>query len=459
MLSSTGELDDEICAVRFFRATLRLDDWRVGGPQPVSRDVECNSVLCVLLVVVLSQLPWSPFSTCLCAVEPARFQFSQCAPEGAMHYDTGSCVLTECGFVGSLRVLWSFVTPCWLCLAAWLCRFLSRRLEMPRHHRRLGLDRRMCTVLFGLLCTMHSASLWKFRKGVELSYDVFCFPMSGVLSQAVVWPVCAGCVVMVFGLSVTAAWRLFPSWCQRVVTLECVVFPDLVVCVWGPEGFGLSALDLVECLASLSGAMEKAYCALACQGVVVVFTSRAAEPVVPFGGPCVVSGPWVLLRVQHLLQPVAESPVVRLVTVGVSTIDVQVAGVDCVLAESVLPLVVFWRPSMLSSMYASGIFWRQNLAAIDLDVRGELDDEICAVRFFRATLRLDDWRVGGLQPVSRDIECDSVLCVLLVVVLSRLPWSPFSTCLCAVEPARFQFSQCAPKGAAHYDTGSCVLTE
>ncbi|MQL89074.1 hypothetical protein Taro_021643, partial [Colocasia esculenta] len=34
----------------------------------------------------------------------------------------------------------------------------------------------------------------------------------------------------------------------------------------------------------------------------------------------------------------------------------------------------------------------------------------------------------GCPPlVSRDIECDSVLCVLLVVVLSRSPWSPFST--------------------------------
>ncbi|MQM17805.1 hypothetical protein Taro_050783 [Colocasia esculenta] len=100
------------------QAALHLDDWRVGGPQPVSRDVECDSVLCVLLVVVLSRLPWSPFSTCLCAVEPARFQFSQCAPEGAAHYDTGSCVLTECGSVSSLRVLWSFVTSCWLCLVA-----------------------------------------------------------------------------------------------------------------------------------------------------------------------------------------------------------------------------------------------------------------------------------------------------------------------------------------------------
>ncbi|MQM05337.1 hypothetical protein Taro_038150, partial [Colocasia esculenta] len=45
------------------RATLRLDDWHVGGPQLVSRDVECDSVLCVLLVVVSSRSPWSPFST------------------------------------------------------------------------------------------------------------------------------------------------------------------------------------------------------------------------------------------------------------------------------------------------------------------------------------------------------------------------------------------------------------
>ncbi|MQM06224.1 hypothetical protein Taro_039045, partial [Colocasia esculenta] len=34
----------------------------------------------------------------------------------------------------------------------------------------------------------------------------------------------------------------------------------------------------------------------------------------------------------------------------------------------------------------------------------------------------------GCPPqVSRDIECDSVLCVLLLVCLSRSPWSPFST--------------------------------
>ncbi|MQL98323.1 hypothetical protein Taro_031027 [Colocasia esculenta] len=36
--------------------------------------------------------------------------------------------------------------------------------------------------------------------------------------------------------------------------------------------------------------------------------------------------------------------------------------------------------------------------------------------------------VCGYPPlVSQDVECDSILCVLLVVVLSRSPWSPFST--------------------------------
>ncbi|MQL98233.1 hypothetical protein Taro_030941 [Colocasia esculenta] len=80
--------------------------------------------------------------------------------------------------------------------------------------------------------------------------------------------------------------------------------------------------------------------------------------------------------------------------------------------------------------------WRlvQLLEAEEVNLfRGELDGEICTVRFFRATLRLDDWRVWGPQPVSRDVECDSVLCVLLVVVSSRSPWSPFSTCCRACE--------------------------
>ncbi|MQM20230.1 hypothetical protein Taro_053247 [Colocasia esculenta] len=45
------------------RATLCLDDRHVGGPPSVSQDVESVSVLCVLLVVVSSRSPWSPFST------------------------------------------------------------------------------------------------------------------------------------------------------------------------------------------------------------------------------------------------------------------------------------------------------------------------------------------------------------------------------------------------------------
>ncbi|MQL97171.1 hypothetical protein Taro_029859 [Colocasia esculenta] len=90
-----------------------------------------------------------------------------------------------------------------------------------------------------------------------------------------------------------------------------------------------------------------------------------------------------------------------------------------------------WRYVMLS--FTS---W---LAAVDAAVYLQLCSQhaVCfPFRGLRATLRLDDWRVGGPQPVSRDVECDSVL---------------------AVEPARFQFSQCAPEGVAHYATGSCVL--
>ncbi|MQL97757.1 hypothetical protein Taro_030455, partial [Colocasia esculenta] len=85
-------------------------------------------------------------------------------------------------------------------------------------------------------------------------------------------------------------------------------------------------------------------------------------------------------------------------------------------------------------------------AGIDGSDSGSCEKLLGVRRELRATLRLDDWSVGGPQLVSWDIECDSILCVLLVVVLSR-----------AVEPARFQFSQCAPEGVAYYATGSCVL--
>ncbi|MQL83165.1 hypothetical protein Taro_015649, partial [Colocasia esculenta] len=387
-----GELDDEIYAVRFFRATLRLDDWRVGGPQPMSRDVECDSVLCVLLMVVLSRLSWSPFSTCLCAVEPARFQFSQCAPEGAAHYDTGSC-----GSVGSLRVSWSFVTPCWLCLTVAMSCWGSGCVGFSAGGWRCpATTADSAWTAESLWVALHYAFRHLVEVPEECRVELSLWPLWVLLGVVVLHcgdmllgPVRAGCVVMVFGLSVTAAWRLFPSWCQRVVTLECVVFPDLVICVRGPEGFGFSALNLVE------SPLRWALCHFRALGAVAGAASAS-----------VVSN-------SKSFEFCADS----------------------------------------SGVGLGAVLMRQ--------VRGELDDEICAVRFFRcrATLHLDDWRVGGPQPVSRDVECDSILCVLLVVVFSQLPWSPFSTCLCAVEPARFQFSQCAPEEAAHYDTGSCVLTK
>ncbi|MQL81432.1 hypothetical protein Taro_013893 [Colocasia esculenta] len=125
-----------------------------GGSPPVSRDVESVSVLCVLLVVVSSRSPWSPFST-------ARWVRGQLA-----------CVVELRYFV------------------------------------------------LTLLGCCQDSGYWSGTGNAD----------HGSL-QLVSEP---GDVV------------LGPSWCQRVVTQECVVFPDLVVCVRGPEGFGLSALDLVE---------------------------------------------------------------------------------------------------------------------------------------------------------------------------------------------------------------------
>ncbi|MQM15950.1 hypothetical protein Taro_048903 [Colocasia esculenta] len=79
----------------------------------VSQDAECDSVLCVLVVVVLSRSPWIPFST-------------------ASWYQ-------------------SLVYLLWLqgggVSGGWLCRHLSRRLEMPRHHHWLSLDLRTRTVV------------------------------------------------------------------------------------------------------------------------------------------------------------------------------------------------------------------------------------------------------------------------------------------------------------------------
>ncbi|MQL97362.1 hypothetical protein Taro_030056 [Colocasia esculenta] len=63
--------------------------------------------------------------------------------------------------------------------------------------------------------------------------------------------------------------------------------------------------------------------------------------------------------------------------------------------------------------------------------------KLCDLRRLTCDVRPNSTSVGatpsrrlacGCPPlVSRDIECDSVLCVLLLVVLSRSPWSPFST--------------------------------
>ncbi|MQL86644.1 hypothetical protein Taro_019174, partial [Colocasia esculenta] len=251
-----GELDGEICAVRFFRATLRLDDWRMGDPQLVSRDAECDSVLCVLLVVVLSRLPWSPFSTCLCAFEPARFQFSQCAPEGVAYYATGSCVLTECGSMGNLRVslagqdsgYWSGTgnvdlgslqlvsEPGDVVFGRWLCRHLSRRLEMPRHHSRLALNLR--TYLSELLCAV---AFWHLEEvALRLFPSVSVAPVGLYVSPWLGWIVLFP-VPDVF----LPDGGLFCAWVPVCGGTGMCGFPTSW-CVWDPEGFVLSALDLVE---------------------------------------------------------------------------------------------------------------------------------------------------------------------------------------------------------------------
>ncbi|MQM02012.1 hypothetical protein Taro_034772, partial [Colocasia esculenta] len=301
--SGLGELDDEICAVRFFR-------WVRGQLACV---VDLRYFVLALLGCCFSAAGWR------CPATTADSTWTTGSLWVALHY--------------AFRLLMEVLEEC--------------RVEL---------------------------SMWPDFVCPRGSDDVFCFPMSGVLFQEVLWvllgvvvlhygdmllgPVRAGCVVMVFGLSVTAAWRLFPSWCQRVVTLECVVFPDLVVCVQDPEGFGLSALDLVE--------------------------------------------------------PVAESPVVRLVTVLlVDSTQVLLFLVGCQvlrLKNKVIPLFCVVCGDALVGVSTAGSWFS------------------C-------------WRLK--KSTSRDVDVD----------LFR------EECLCAIEPARFQFSQCAPEGAAHYNTGSYVLTE
>ncbi|MQM11275.1 hypothetical protein Taro_044182 [Colocasia esculenta] len=63
--------------------------------------------------------------------------------------------------------------------------------------------------------------------------------------------------------------------------------------------------------------------------------------------------------------------------------------------------------------------------SVDVEIfKGDIDDMVDGRVGATPSRRL----VCGCPPlVSQDAECDSVLCVLLVVVLSRSPWSPFST--------------------------------
>ncbi|MQL72249.1 hypothetical protein Taro_004575 [Colocasia esculenta] len=314
-----GELDGEIYAVRFFRATLRLDDWRVGGPQPVSRDVECDSVLCVLLVVVLSRLPWSPFSIVfVCG-------FRGC---GALSLRCWSCLAAVSGF-GLPVGYWYFgswvVTVGDVVFGRWLCRHLSRRLEMPRHDSRLGLNHRTSVSYFAL---WRSGTLKRFQEGVEL-----------LRWLGPVWPV-------------------VPFW---LVVLLCVAW------LWN------KAVRLVSVVQQrYSGAGGWFSC-------------------------------WRLKKSTS-----------RDVDVDLFREEVGYKRHDP------LPPSLGKRPTcdrlLFLDVWSVAVYLL--LAAVDAAVYCLLGDI--------ATLRLDDWRVGGPQPVSRDVECDSVLCVLLVVVLSRLPWSPFS---------------------------------
>ncbi|MQM15920.1 hypothetical protein Taro_048872 [Colocasia esculenta] len=432
----------------------------------LNQDAECDSVLCVLLVVVSSRSPWSPFSTArvrrrgktgrgpdaresvcsvnTCDVERARFQFSQCAPEGVAYYATGSCVLyrlcscaafvavepclSGAGLAWLLRVdsgYWSGTgnadlgslqlvsEPGDVVFGRWLCRHLSRRLEMPCHHSRLGLNHRTYAVVF-----VFPLGSEEFRLDHVFLVSIAHVSVAPVGLYVSPW---LGWIVLFLVPSVFLPdGGLFCAWVPFCGRTGMCGFPTSW-CVWGPERFVLSALDLVE--------------------------------------------------------PVAESPVVRLVTVKsigllvlghvlltfcvapcalVSLLDhedglwgdVQVAGVGFVLAARVLPLVGATRglfSLILSSLFPSSFTYvllqhfqlltgargkvvkrvavvdragndRSNggscekLLGVRRESRGELDGEICAVRFFSA-----------------------------------------------VEPTRFQFPQCAPEGVAYYATGSCVL--
>ncbi|MQM21200.1 hypothetical protein Taro_054235 [Colocasia esculenta] len=107
----------------------------------------------VFLLFLLSVQSATAHHAAPIAVEPARFQFSQCAPEGVAYYATGSCVRVR------LSRLWSLVSPVLVLLG-----YFEWRLEMPRHHSRLGLNHRTsvsCSALW------RSGTLKRFREGVE----------------------------------------------------------------------------------------------------------------------------------------------------------------------------------------------------------------------------------------------------------------------------------------------------
>ncbi|MQL96327.1 hypothetical protein Taro_029003 [Colocasia esculenta] len=255
-----GELDVEICAVRFFSA-----------------------------------------------VEPARFQFSQCALEGVAYYATGSCVLYRLCSCAAFEA----VEPCLSGASlAWLL-----RLKMPRHHSRLGLNHRTYAVVF-----VFPLGSVEFR----LDHSAAVFPVN----------VCAlggasGCCV-----------ASFVPGCQFVVALACV----------GSRPHGVSGVrnDLCCRLSTLWRSEVAMFVVGRCSRLIACDLGGCAE---------------------GCRRVVADS-------VGL---------------EPVWPVMPFLLVVLLC------VAW------------GELDVEICAVRFFSA-----------------------------------------------VEPARFQFSQCAPEGVAYYATGSCV---
>ncbi|MQL77288.1 hypothetical protein Taro_009689 [Colocasia esculenta] len=425
---SRGELDDEICDIRFFRcrATLRLDDWRVGGPQPASRDVECHSVLCVLLVVVLSRSPWSPFSTsrsgCLCAVEPARFQFSQCAPEGVAYYATGDVVFGR-----------------------WLCRHLSKRLEMPCHHSRLGLNHRTsvsCSALW------RSGTLKRFLEGVEL-FSCRCrldYVALQLFPSVSVVPV---------GLYV------FP-WLGWIVSFPVpgVFLPDgglvelvaLLVSLFSVPPLGrLSTLWRSEVAVFVVGrcsrlvACDLSGCAEGCRRVVadsVGFVGVVRVCVTTLVGGC---GVGVFGFAVCLLLGVPDKDC--LVSCGESFL--LASYVVLVAGALVLHLALCWVLAIALSVY-TGVFWFLRwlesglVPALSFLCAGLVCCQllvgfvvVCGVE--SAGGWFSCWRLK--KSMSRDVDVDLFM----------------EECLCDVEPARFQFSHCAPEGVAYYAIGSCVL--